>query len=110
MAIRPTPTDPESSTEAIQQFLQSLDQHLQGPNICSLPISFSNTKQKAGWLERFPQFEDNLTYSRLFLETSRKKDIKNSLALFQRPMERWVGVPEEKINWTYADFHVFAIA
>ena len=110
MAVMPTLTDPESLTEEIQRFLQSLDQHPEGPNICSLPISFSNTKQKAGWLERFPQFEYNLTYSRLFLETSRKADTKNSLEFFLRPMELWVGVPKPETTWPHAPFHAFAIA
>ena len=109
MEISPTPTNPYSTSKEIMAFLESLQQHPQGPHGCSASISFEHTKQKSGWLKYFPDFENHFTYSDLFGRKS-KDGSRNRIALFQRPLDNWVGETKNEAIWTYANWHAFAIA
>ncbi|MCJ1422466.1 hypothetical protein MMC29_000346 [Sticta canariensis] len=111
MDILPTPTGPSSTPQQIKAFLQSLQQYPNGPNVCTSPVSFTDTKQKSKWIKQFPDagFRETFTYSQAFTEAT-KENTRNKVVLFQRPVHNWVGLPKIGITWAHAERHAFALA
>ena len=95
----------------MHSFHASLHEYPQGPSVTSSPISFTDSNQKEIWISYFPKvnFWKHFTYSEPFAEKY-KDNTRNRISLFQQPAENWVGVPEDKISWTYAAWHAFGIA
>lgn len=56
-----TPTNSKSTFYQINAFLQSLQDYPGGPHVCTTPISFTHTKEKAGWVKHFPDSLGNQT-------------------------------------------------
>ena len=119
MALPVTPNDPRSSVEVIKEFLQSLHEFSQGPNVTSAPISFPNKSQKASWIKEFDkqvedededvevektEFTQYLTFSESFAEKSEDNTM-NCIALLNRPVENWVGKIKEETDWPVAPWH-----
>ena len=124
MALPVTPTNPKSSVEVIKEFLRSLHEFPQGPNVTSVPLSFPNKFQKAGWVKHFKEQEEAedededvedrdyiqyLTFSEAFAEGS-KEDTMNRIGLLNRPVGNWVGKTKAETDWPVAPWHAMGIA
>lgn len=101
-------TDPRTTSIDVADFLRELKGCPGGPNMCSNSVTFTCDTQKVNWSACFSYLKLHLTYWKIFTE-GKTNGAENRLVLFTTAPGTWVGKKEEDINWTYEDWHAFAI-